>query len=174
MLFLRHGHASKHELGIDLLRPLSEEGKEKVANIKFPIEFEDVIMSPAVRTMQTGYMAIVKQQERIKMNKLRNIRFCPHLYAAILLPEMDAMYEAHGDHTMGYYKDPNIKNTMKIVAAASEDILRNKAENTLVVAHSVILNFVAHKIFGHKKLLEIDMETAKGFWVKDGKEIILF
>ncbi len=168
MLFLRHGHATKHKFGIDLLRPLSEEGMEKVKNIEFPIEFGDVIMSPAMRTRETAHIALYQQNKRLKMNKIRDVRFSPNLYAPILLPEMDAMYTKHGDHVLGYYEDKDIANTMQIITMATDEVMGLNAEDTLVVAHSAILNFIAHQIFGFKELLEIDLGTAEGFYVKNG------
>lgn len=150
-MFLRHGHASEDSFGVDLLRPLSEKGRQECWAVKLPRTPQYVLASPSLRTMQTAEL----------VGKITPI-IMPILYGPILLPEMDEMYKKHGLHVRGYLSDPNIKRTRDICKKIADGIIP-KSMNTLMVGHGTILNFIAYEICQDERLFDIDLETAKGF-----------
>lgn len=159
MLFLRHGDAAQDEFGIDLLRKLSEKGRKQAEEVIFPTTHSDVFVSPAVRTLETAQLAANPKAMTV----------IPSLYAAILLPEMEGMYKEHGEHNRPYLTDPRVGNTMAIAKKAAGELRQLGDSKSLVVGHFFILNAIAYEIYGMDEIFNIDLGTAKGFWINDGK-----
>lgn len=164
MLFLRHGDATQDEFGIDLLRPLSEKGRKQAEEVIFPIELSEiteVAVSPAVRTMQTIELAAPGKP----------IIVIPSLYAPNLLPEISDMYKEYGENTRAYLNDPRIIATMALTRQSTMEIRQLCRPKSLIGAHFLILNLIAYHMYGIEKILDINLRTAKGFWVNDGDVI---
>ena len=102
----------------------------------------------------------------------------PVLYAPILLPEMNPMYEEHGENVLGYVADSRIVNTMELIERAVEEIamrgIEVEKDEPLVSGHGTLLNLLAYKIYGIEEILTIHLGTAEGFWVAPNKKIVLF
>ncbi len=174
MIFIRHGHAAPGEFGIDLLRPLSEQGRKQVEEVILPTTFSDVFISPAQRTLDTANSIIMNSNKKAGMNRIRQTFTLPVLYAPILLPEMDRMYQQYGEDVRSYVNDKDIANTMKLTQQAATILRQFGDPSSLVVAHGLILNLIAFHIYGLDKVLDINLGTAKGFWVKNEHEIVEF
>lgn len=173
-MFVRHGHAEDDKYGLDILKPLSKEGQQQADKAKLPAKIDNVIYSPALRTIQTTNFLLHADGIHRGMNPLRIIhKPLSELYAPILVPEMDEMYAEHKSNSRAYLSDKRAK-TMLALIKDTAGIIPKDVPNLLITGHSVISNLLAYYMFKKEEVLDIEMGYAKGFAIENKIEIIQF
>lgn len=174
IVFIRHGNTEKGK--VDIVRPLSEKGKEqvrarreKLAGMKFDL----VITSSAARCRQTSEILVEGTNTPIVE--------LPELYTAANVKIMWQVYKRIGDDPLGVYLESEAKelisaygesNAAKILAIIEKH--GKGVQNVLIVGHTPLSQSIGYAITKSPLLLPLTTDGAEGFQINlNTREVVL-